>query len=179
MRRRPVDPRAVQPPPASEQDRVDLVICVIVHPQGHPVDQAGVTLLPGPWRPIQTAICPADLGFVPGTLGRQGQCLDMFVLGDQRRGPGELALVDPVGAVDIRSQTVDTTILVGLTPPPSQPIAPASQLGSVPGQARAELECFLTSLTGQELVHLAWRDRAAATREIATSRTLFEEADHE
>src|SRR5579875_3939255 len=169
MRRRPADPRAVQPAHASDQDRVGLVICVIEHLRGHPIEQAGVARPPRPWRPCQTAICPADLGFLPGTLGRQDQSLDMFVLGDQHRGPGELALVYPVGAVDVRFPTVDTTVLVGLTPPPSRLIAPAAQLSRVPEEARAELGCFLTSLAGREPVHLAWRDRAAATQEIATS----------
>jgi hypothetical protein len=121
----------------------------------------------------------ADLGFLPGTLGRQGQFLDMFVLGHQHRGPGELALVDPIGAIDIRSPTAEATVLVGVTPPPSQPIAPANQLSRVPDQARAELGRFLTSVTSRELVQLPGAIALPQRREITSSRMLSEEADHE
>ncbi len=112
---------------------------------------------------------PADYGFIPGTLGGDGDPLDVLVLLTEPSFPGCLMEVRPLGVLKLRDKGQDDQkILAVLLEDPLE--TEYRKLADVPGYLRREIEHFFRTykdLEGKRVKVLGWRGRAEAERAIA------------
>jgi inorganic pyrophosphatase len=112
---------------------------------------------------------PADYGFIPGTLGGDGDPLDVLVLLTEPSFPGCLMEVRPLGVLKLRDKgQQDEKILAVLLEDPLE--TEYRKLADVPGYLRREIEQFFRTykdLEGKRVKVLGWRGRSEAHRAIA------------
>lgn len=121
---------------------------------------------------------PADYGFVPETIARDGDPVDVLVLVGEATFPGCVIEVRPVGVFEMTDEKgPDEKILsVPLHDPQWNWIR---ELDQVPDHLLREIEHFFEiykDLEEKETEVEGWRDRAAARRRIEEGRRRWREA---
>ena len=126
---------------------------------------------------MSAAAYPADYGYIPGTLGRDGDVLDAMVCLTEPTFPGCLIPVKPVGLFKMKDEKGidDKIICVPLEDPNWNRHETHDDL---PELLREEIEQFFSiykQLEHKEVVVDGWCSREAAVEEIAAARERFEE----
>jgi inorganic pyrophosphatase len=121
---------------------------------------------------MSAASYPADYGYIPETLGRDGDELDVLVCLTEPTFPGCLIPVKPVGMFKMRDEKGidDKIICVPLEDPNWNGY---ETLEDLPELLRLEIEQFFTIY--KEVVVNGWCDVDAAVKEIEASRRRFAE----
>jgi inorganic pyrophosphatase len=119
---------------------------------------------------------PADYGYIPETLGGDGDVLDALVCLTEPTFPGCLIPVKPVGMFKMRDEKGidDKIICVPLADPNWNGM---NELDDLPELLRRQIEQFFSiykELEHKEVVVGGWCPSAAALEEIAASRERFE-----
>lgn len=119
---------------------------------------------------------PFDFGFVPGTIGGDGDPLDVLVLMEEPAFPGCVLLVRLLGAMEVeqteRGKTKRNDRLIAVAEI-SQLFANLETIDDLPRQLRTEIDEFFTNyhrLQGKESHTLSWKKPAAAQRLIDEAR---------
>lgn len=119
---------------------------------------------------------PFDFGFVPGTIGGDGDPLDVLVLIEEATFPGCVLLVRLLGAMEVeqteRGKTMRNDRLIAAAEV-SQLFARAQSIDDLPRQLRSEIDEFFTNyhrLQGKESHTLRWTKPAGAQRLIDEAR---------
>jgi inorganic pyrophosphatase len=125
---------------------------------------------------------PADYGFVPDTLGEDGDPLDALVLVEEPTFPGCLIRSRPIGVFQMTDEKGgDAKILCVPAGDPRQ--EHLRDLGDLPEFDRLEIEHFFLIYKelepGKSVAGAAWEDRAAAEAEVEASRRRLREAPPE
>lgn len=119
---------------------------------------------------------PFDFGFVPGTVGGDGDPLDILVLMEEPAFPGCVLLVRLLGAMEVeqtekgKTKRNDRLIAVAEV---SQLFANLETINDLPRQLRTEIDEFFTNyhrLQGKESHTLSWKKPAAAQGLIDEAR---------
>src|SRR5690349_7284452 len=127
---------------------------------------------------MSAAPYPADYGYIPNTLGHDGDVLDALDCLTEPTFPGCLIPVKPVGLFKMRDEKgVDDKIFC-------VPLADANwnameALEDLPELLRLEIEQFFSiykDLERKEVIVGGWCDRDAALEEIHAARERFEDA---
>ncbi len=121
---------------------------------------------------------PADYGFIPGTLGEDGDPLDILVLVSTPTFAGCLVPSRVIGALTMEDEQVtDTKLLsVAAVDPRYDRVLELRHLS--PHSIR-ELEYFFEiykDLEGKKAVVTGWRDRAFAEKTLEKARNAWREA---
>jgi inorganic pyrophosphatase len=121
---------------------------------------------------------PADYGYVPETLGLDGDALDALVCLTEPTFPGCLIPVRPVGLFKMRDDhgVDDKVICVPLDDPNWNGV---ERLDDLPALLRQEIEQFFSiykELEHKEVVVGGWCPREAAEEELAAARARLDEA---
>jgi inorganic pyrophosphatase len=121
---------------------------------------------------------PADYGFVPDTLGEDGDPLDALVLVPEPTFPGCLIRSRPIGMFRMRDEKGgDDKILCVPAGDPRQDLM--RDLDDLPYFERLEIEHFFLIYKelepGKSVEGAAWADRAAAEAEVEASRRRLPE----
>jgi inorganic pyrophosphatase len=121
---------------------------------------------------------PGDYGFIPSTLGDDGDPLDVLVLVDSPSFPGCVLDVRPIGAMEMTDQGEgDEKILcVGAGNPRYADVTEASQ---VYPHILKEIQHFFSvykDLEGKAVEVHGWRDAAFAKGKIVAAQKAFLEA---
>jgi len=121
---------------------------------------------------------PADYGFIPDSLGLDGDALDALVCLSEPTFPGCLIPVRPVGLFKMRDDhgIDDKIICVPLADPNWNEF---EALDDLPALLRAEIEQFFSiykDLEHKEVVVNGWCPREAAVEEIEAARKRFRDA---
>jgi inorganic pyrophosphatase len=123
---------------------------------------------------------PYDWGFIPSTLGADGDPLDGLVIHQAATAPGVVIRCELLGAVSVEQREKDGKVLRNdryiLAPhnqdAPSEPIS----TGGVPEQLRGEIEHFFLAAvlgTDKEINFRGWQDAAEARLSIAKGMQAF------
>jgi len=121
---------------------------------------------------FSATVYPADYGFIPGTLGEDGDELDALVLMEDPTFPGCLVRSRPVGLVHMSDEKGrDTKILCVLANDPRWEAI--QDLDDVPAHLRREIRHFFDIYKDLEPGKMSivgeWGDRAEALAEITAS----------
>ena len=122
---------------------------------------------------------PADYGFVPDTLGEDGDPLDALVLVQEPTFPGCLIRSRPIGMFRMTDEKGgdDKIICVPAGDPRQEHLR---ELEDLPEFYRLEIQHFFTVYKelepGKGVRDTAWADRAAAEAEVEASRRRLREA---
>jgi inorganic pyrophosphatase len=121
---------------------------------------------------MSAATYPTDYGYLPGTLGRDGDPLDALVCLYEPTFPGCLIPVKALGMFEMRDEKGgdDKIICVPLHDPYWNH---HEQLEDLPELLRQEIEQFFSiykDLEGKQVSIGGWGSREAAEQEIAESR---------
>jgi inorganic pyrophosphatase len=128
-------------------------------------------------RPLYTSVhYPGEYGFIPSTLGADGDALDILVLAGQPSFPGCVVEVRPVGLLNMIDQGVpDEKILaVGARNPQHQRI---HDRPDVEPHVLKEIEHFFSvykELEGKRTEILGWRNADDAHRLIGETHRNFQ-----
>jgi inorganic pyrophosphatase len=119
---------------------------------------------------------PVDYGFIPGTLARDGDPLDALVVVDEPTFPGCHIECRAVGLLSVSDQQgIDAKVLAVAA---ADPRHGWKDIGDVPEYVRLEISHFFRMYKELEPGRWSdvrgWRNRAAATREIARCRRRAE-----
>jgi inorganic pyrophosphatase len=119
---------------------------------------------------------PADYGFVPHTLGGDGDPLDALVLLDDPVYPGVWVEARPIGVLYMQDEAGEDAKLICV--PPGEPRwANIDEIDDLPGQLMAEIRHFFEVYKALEPNKYASTtgvgDRAAAWREIDEARANY------
>jgi inorganic pyrophosphatase len=125
---------------------------------------------------MSAAPYPADYGYIPDTLGRDGDVLDALVCLTEPTFPGCLIPVKPVGMFKMRDeQGVDDKIIcVPLADPNWNHY---DELDALPELLRQEIEQFFSiykDLEHKEVIVGGWCSSDDAMKEIDAARERFE-----
>jgi inorganic pyrophosphatase len=130
-------------------------------------------------RPLYASVhYPCEYGFIPGTLGEDGDALDILILADRPSFPGCVVEVRPVGMLDMVDQGVsDKKILAVAAHNPSY-----QQIQNYPDvypHLLTEIEHFF--VVYKQLEHkrtevTGWRDAAHAQRMILQCHQRFNQS---
>jgi inorganic pyrophosphatase len=119
---------------------------------------------------------PWDFGFVPNTVGGDGDPLDALVLMDEPAFPGCALLVRLLGAMEVeqteRGKTTRNDRLIAVAEV-SQLFANIKTLDDLPRKVLTEIDEFFTTyhrLQGKQSHTVAWKKAAAAQRLIDEAR---------
>ncbi|HZQ42540.1 MAG TPA: inorganic diphosphatase [Acidobacteriaceae bacterium] len=121
-------------------------------------------------------VFPFDFGFVPGTIGGDGDPLDVLVLMEDPAFPGCVLLVRLLGAIEVeqtekgKTKRNDRLIAVAEV---SQLFANLKTVDDLPRQLRTEIDEFFTTyhrLQGKQSRTLSWKKPAGAQRLIDEAR---------
>lgn len=119
---------------------------------------------------------PYDFGFVPGTIGGDGDPLDVLVLMEEPTFPGCVLLVRLLGAMEVeqteRGKTKRNDRLIAVAEV-SETFANFETIDDLPRQLRTEIDQFFTNyhrLQGKESHTLTWKKPAGAQRLIDEAR---------
>ena len=116
---------------------------------------------------------PADYGFVPDTLGEDGDPLDALVLTLEPTFPGCLIRSRPIGMFRMTDEKGpdDKVLCVPASDPRQEHLR---DLGDLPYFERLEIEHFFKIYKelepGKSVEGASWADRAAAEAEVEASR---------
>jgi inorganic pyrophosphatase len=120
---------------------------------------------------------PWDFGFVPNTIGGDGDPLDALVLMDEPAFPGCALLVRLLGAMEVeqteRGKTKRNDRLIAVAEV-SQLFANLKTLDDLPRKVLTEIDEFFTTyhrLQGKQSRTLRWKKAAAAQRLIEQARS--------
>jgi inorganic pyrophosphatase len=124
---------------------------------------------------MSAAAYPADYGYIPDTLGCDGDVLDALVCLTEPTFPGCLIPVKPVAMFKMQDeQGIDDKIIcVPLRDPNWNAY---DRLDDLPELLRAEIEQFFSiykDLENKRVVVDGWRSREAAVEEIRAARQRF------
>ncbi len=120
-------------------------------------------------------VFPYDFGFVPGTIGGDGDPLDVLVLMDEPAFPGCVLLARLLGVMEAEqtehgeTNRNDRLIAVAETP---HLYANLRTIDDIPKQALTEIEEFFANyhrLQGKQSHRLAWKGAEAAQQTIKSS----------
>jgi inorganic pyrophosphatase len=118
---------------------------------------------------------PGDYGFIPGTIAEDNDPIDVLCLVDQPSFPGCVAVVRPVGVLDLIDEaTRDHKILA--VPLGNPRFDQVLAIDDIPAHSRKEVEHFFTiykELEGVKVRTHGWRGLEAAHRAITSSRARF------
>jgi inorganic pyrophosphatase len=127
---------------------------------------------------MSAAAYPADYGYIPDTLGCDGDVLDALVCLTEPTFPGCLIAVKPVAMFKMRDEAgVDDKIICVPLRDPNWNVH--DSLEDLPELLRAEIEQFFSiykDLENKQVVVDGWRSRDDATAEIKAARERFAEA---
>jgi inorganic pyrophosphatase len=122
---------------------------------------------------------PADYGFIPDTLGEDGDPLDALVLVQEPTFPGCLIRSRPVGMFRMTDEKGgdDKIICVPAGDPRQENLR---ELEDIPEFYRLEIHHFFTVYKelepGKSVRDTAWADRVAAEAEVEASRQRLRES---
>ena len=121
---------------------------------------------------------PTDYGYIPGTLGEDGDPLDALVIVNEPTFPGCHILTRPIGMLDMADEHGrDHKILaVPVSDPRFQSI---TSLSSIDPHWLAEIDNFFRTyktLEGKETEVVGWEDVSAVARVIDEAVARFAEA---
>jgi inorganic pyrophosphatase len=124
---------------------------------------------------MSAAAYPTDYGYIPDTLGRDGDVLDALVCLSEPTFPGCLIPVKPVGLFKMEDEAGidDKLICVPLADPNWNGFEEVSDL---PELLRSEIEQFFSiykDIEHKRVVVDGWRERADAIAEIESARERF------
>jgi inorganic pyrophosphatase len=124
---------------------------------------------------MTAAAYPTDYGYIPDTLGQDGDVLDALVCLTEPTFPGCLIPAKPIGLFKMRDEQGidDKVICVPLADPNWSGY---DELDQLPALLRDEVEQFFSiykRLENKEVVVDGWRPREDAEREIADARERF------
>lgn len=118
---------------------------------------------------------PADYGFIPETLGEDGDPLDILVLVSFPTFPGCIVPARPVGTLLMEDDKgIDTKILAVCDVDPR--FDTIKELDDVQGHYKREIEHFFAvykDLEGKKTIISGWRGREEAMAEIAKARASY------
>jgi inorganic pyrophosphatase len=123
-----------------------------------------------------SVVYPTDYGFIPETLGLDGDELDVLVCVSEPTFPGCMVPVRPIGLFCMRDEhgADDKVVTVPINDPQWNTYFEADEL---PRYVRDEIFHFFTVYKDLDLDRHSepsgWRDREAALVEIAESRQRF------
>lgn len=114
---------------------------------------------------------PGDYGFIPSTLGGDGDPLDAVILSTHPFLPGVLVEIRVIGMLEMTDDKGSDSKILGV---PSQDprFADVWSLADVGTHTLAEIEHFFAeykTLEGKKVLSEGWRDREAALEEIRES----------
>ncbi|RAZ90391.1 inorganic pyrophosphatase [Mesorhizobium hawassense] len=123
---------------------------------------------------------PYDWGFVPSTLGDDGDPLDGLVIHQAATAPGVVIKCDLLGALRLRQRDPDGSKVRNdrfifcprKEDAPDEPVAAAD----VPGELRREIEQFFLSSvlgTGKKIKVKGWQDAAEARTSLKKGMKSF------
>ncbi|MDB6020818.1 MAG: Inorganic diphosphatase [Pedosphaera sp.] len=127
-------------------------------------------------RPLYASVhYPCEYGFIPSTLGDDGDALDILVLADRPSFPGCVVEVRPVGMLDMVDQGVaDTKILAVAEHNPSY--QQIKNYADIYPHLLKEIEHFFTvykQLENKRTEIAGWRDAAQAKTLIKRCHRRF------
>jgi inorganic pyrophosphatase len=157
---------------------VEPLICVVEIPKGarnkyeYDPELGGIKFD----RLLMTAAAyPADYGYIPDTLGQDGDVLDALVCLTEPTFPGCLIPAKPVGLFKMRDeQGVDDKIICVPLEDPNW--SGLDDLDDLPQLLREEISQFFSiykDLEGKEVVVDGWRPKREAEQEIEAARQRF------
>jgi len=120
---------------------------------------------------------PFDWGFVPGTLGEDGDPLDALALHENTTYPGVVLTCVAVGIVDLEQKSKKTRISnprLILRPVWSQRMDAVEEATKLPKKLKEQLEQFFISadfFTGKEPRIAGWRGPGAAKALVRNARS--------
>jgi inorganic pyrophosphatase len=119
---------------------------------------------------------PGDYGFIPSTLGNDGDPLDVLVLVDTPSFPGCLQEVRPIGALDMIDQGLsDEKILcVGASNPRYKDVANYSEIYPHILKEITHFFSIYKDLEGKRVEVRGWRDADWAKQVILKAREAYE-----
>jgi inorganic pyrophosphatase len=127
---------------------------------------------------MSAAAYPADYGYIPDTLGSDGDVLDALVCLTEPTFPGCLIPVKPVAMFKMQDeQGIDDKIICVPLRDPNWNVH--DSLDDLPELLRAEIEQFFSiykDLENKRVVVDGWRSREEAIDEIHSARERFAEA---
>lgn len=118
---------------------------------------------------------PGDYGFIPSTLGDDGDPLDVLVLVDQPSFPGCLMEVRAIGVLDMvdQGQGDEKILAVGASNPRFDDVANYSQIYT---HILKEIKHFFSiykDLEGKRVEVRGWRDAAFARQVITKAQEAY------
>ncbi len=118
---------------------------------------------------------PGDYGFIPSTLGGDGDPLDVLVLVDQPSFPGCLMEVRPVGVMEMVDQdSADQKILaVAVHNPRYREVRNYSDVYEHVLEEISHFYSIYKELEGKRAQALGWRDRNVAQHVITEAHARF------
>ncbi len=118
---------------------------------------------------------PGDYGFIPSTLGGDGDPLDVLVLVDQPSFPGCLMEVRPVGVMEMVDQdSADQKILaVGVHNPRYREVRNYSDVYEHVLKEIGHFYSIYKELEGKRAQSLGWRDCESAQQTIMEAHARF------
>ena len=123
-------------------------------------------------RLLSATTYPADYGFIPETLGEDGDPLDALVLLDEPTFPGCLVVGRPIGVFWMEDEKGPDAKIICL--PESDPLWDhIGDIEGLPGALRAEIEHFFDvykTLEKKKSATHGYEGRAAAWKEIEAAR---------
>ena len=118
---------------------------------------------------------PGDYGFIPGTLGEDGDPMDVLTLVDEPSFPGCLMEVRPIGMLDmVDSAQADQKILA--VPSRDPRFAELKDVEDIRDHIRREIEHFFQiykELEGKNVQTQGWRGRALALTHVTAGRKRY------
>jgi inorganic pyrophosphatase len=129
-----------------------------------------------------SVIYPTDYGFIPETLGTDGDELDVLVCVSEPTFPGCLVPVRPIGLFRMTDEKgQDDKVVCVPTSDPRWNVY--EHLDELPEQLRDEIYHFFSVYKDldpeRDSEPVGWADREAALRSIADARQRFRERGHE
>ena len=120
---------------------------------------------------------PGDYGFIPSTLGDDGDPLDVLVLVDRPSFPGCLQEVRPIGALEMidQGQGDEKILCVGEGNPRYNDVTNFSQVYPHILKEITHFFSIYKDLEGKRVEVRGWRDAAWAKETILKAQKAFEE----
>jgi inorganic pyrophosphatase len=124
-------------------------------------------------RLFSATVYPADYGFIPETLGEDGDPLDALVLNADPTFPGCLVTARPLAVFWMEDEKGGDAKII-CAPQPDPDLANASDLDDIPSHMRAEIKHFFTVYKdlepGKSSSTRDYEGRDAAWTEIRAAR---------
>jgi inorganic pyrophosphatase len=118
---------------------------------------------------------PGDYGFIPSTLGDDGDPLDVLVLVDTPSFPGCVQTVRPIGALDMidQGQGDEKILCVGEGNPRYKDVANYSQIYPHILKEITHFFSIYKDLEGKRVEVRGWRDAAFARETVVRAQQAF------